>query len=131
MAKPDYWIEYAQTWRYAPMAYWVHVEQDGQPWPAAEEFLPPAPAPVPHKGYRILCIDFEGVTLRFSSEPQLVECIAVLDQTPLPTTRRLSEARRSGAGPNGHWLSRLPAKLKSPRARARLVALLRQIPLTP
>lgn len=30
-------------------------------------------------------------------------------------------------GPNGHWLSRLPAALKSPRVRARLVLALRGI----
>jgi len=36
---------------------------------------------------------------------------------------------RASVGPNGHWLSRLPAALKSPRTRMRLVEELRNIRL--
>jgi hypothetical protein len=127
MSKSIYWVEYAETWRRAPLAYWVHIEQDGQPWFKAERFLPPAPDPVPHKGFPVLCVEFEGLVLRFSSEPQLLECVRVLEQTPLPTSRRLSAARGGTYGPNGHWLSRLPAAVKSPRTRARLVDMLKQV----
>lgn len=41
----------------------------------------------------------------------------VLAMNPLPTTRRLSALYGSGYGPNSHWLSRLPASVKNPKAR--------------
>jgi len=47
---------------------------------------------------------------------------------PLPTTRRLSALRGEALGPNSHWLSRLPASIKSPKARVRLVKVLKQCP---
>lgn len=75
----------------------------------------------------MLCVECEGVVLRFSSRTQLEECLRVLSLKPLPTSRRLSAARGSGAGPNGHWLSRLPAHLKSPRARVKVVNALTQV----
>jgi hypothetical protein len=112
MSKPSYWVEYAESWRDSPLAYWVHVEQDGEPWFMAKRYTPPAPVAVPHKGFPVLCVEFERSVLRFSSEAQLLECIRVLQQTPLPTTKRLSAARGSGYGPNRHWLSRLPATVK-------------------
>jgi hypothetical protein len=81
--------------------------------------------------------------LAFSAPAQLDEAVRVLSMTPLPTTRRLSQARQAlspGAaatpratrerarvahGPNSHWLSRLPAALKSTKGRLRVVAALR------
>jgi hypothetical protein len=126
MGKTYYWVEYAETWRNAPLAYWVHIEQDGEMWPGSRQFLPPAPIPIPHKGYPVLCIEFEDTVLRFTSEPQMREFVRVLEQVPLPTTRRLSLERCNNYGPNSHWLSRLPAKLKSPKVRARLVEMMRE-----
>lgn len=125
MPRADYWIEFHPTWRHAPMAYWVHVEQDGLPWSAAGHYEPPAPSPVPHKGYAVLCVPFGETVLRFSSSAQLLECIRVLSLKPLPTSRQLSNQRATSYGPNGHWLSRLPARLKSPKNRHKLVAALR------
>lgn len=125
MRPPKQWIEYVDDWRNAPMAYWVHVEQDGAHWRAATRYVPPAPSPVPHKGFRLLCVEIGDTVLHFSSEAQLAECIGVLSMKPLPTTRALSARRGTSLGPNGHWLSRLPAKLKSPRMRERVVAKLR------
>jgi hypothetical protein len=42
----------------------------------------------------------------------------------------LSSQRGLPVGPNGHWLSRLPATLKSPRNRMRLVESLKAIRAT-
>ncbi len=122
MATYKHWLEYIDDWRDAPMAYWVHVpEGNVTSWRDAEAYNPPAPHRVPNKGYPVTCIEFDGIVLQFSSEAQLSDCIRVLSLKPLPTAKRLSAIRGSGAGPNGHWLSRLPAKLKSPKVRERLV----------
>jgi hypothetical protein len=127
MAAQKHWTEYTDDWRRLPMAYWVHVAQGPGPWNDAQHYDPEAPPRLPHKGYAVVCVQFEEVVLRFSSEAQLRECIRVLSIKPLPTTRRLSIMRGTSVGPNTHWLSRLPAKLKSPRKRARLVEVLQEV----
>jgi hypothetical protein len=127
MASSGHWIEYVDDWRDVPMAYWVHIEQGEAPWRNAEKYKPAAPPPIPHKGYPVVCVPFEDSILRFSSEAQLRECIRVLAMVTLPTSRKLSLARGADAGPNSHWLSRLPAKLKSPGKRARLVRVQSQV----
>ncbi|TFW20058.1 hypothetical protein E4L96_10820 [Massilia arenosa] len=127
MPRTEYWTEFHSTWRHAPLAYWVHVEQDGQHWSVAERYEPPAPLPIPHKGYAVLCVPFDEIVLQFSSSEQLLECIRVLSLTPLPTSRQLSNRRGTSNGPNGHWLSRLPARVKSPKNREKLVAALRGV----
>ncbi|GGY19962.1 hypothetical protein GCM10007386_56440 [Pseudoduganella dura] len=91
------------------------------------QFIPAAPAPVPHKGFVFLHVDVAGVDLQFSSLAQLDHFIEVMEAKPLPTTRRLSGKRDSSAGPNSHWLSRLPAHLKAPKERAKLVSQLRAV----
>ena len=121
MRAPKHWVEYVEDWRSLPMAYWVHIEQGGGQWRTSEQYDPPAPKAVAHKGYPVLCIEFEDVVLRFSSQEQISEFVRVLSLKPLPTTRRLSEMRGADAGPNGHWLSRLPASLKAPKKRSRVV----------
>jgi hypothetical protein len=120
-----HWFEYAEDWRGYPGAYWAHKNKNGAFWIYATEFDPPAPRPVPHKGYLVLCVETNGFVFRFSSPEQLADCLRVLAMKPLPTTRRLSALYGSGHGPNSHWLSRLPAKVKSPKARVAAVAALR------
>lgn len=114
---------FEKDWRYAPLAYWVHCPRPD----SATAFDPPAPSPVPHRGYLFLRIEFERHELIFSSPAQLDHCIEVLAAKALPTTWQLSQRRGTTRGPNGHWLSRLPAALKSPRARHRLVRALRSV----
>ena len=121
MTVPRHWTEHVANWRDEPMAYWVHVEQDGLPWREALSFDPPAPSPEGRKGFPVLCVELAGVIFRFSSQEQLAECVRVLALKPLPTTRSLSAVRGSGAGPNSHWLSRLPGRVKSPKVRAQVV----------
>jgi hypothetical protein len=82
---------------------------------------------VPHKGFLFLHIDVADVDLQFSSLAQLDHFIEVMETKPLPTSRQLSRKRASLAGPNSHWLSRLPATLKAPRERERLVSKLRAV----
>jgi hypothetical protein len=104
-------------WRSAPGAFWVHIPVEGHP----EEFAPPAPLAILHKGFVMLHVEFEASELWFSSLAQLEHYIDVLSKSPLPTSRQLSAASGRKTGPNQHWLSRLPAKLKSPRTRPSLV----------
>jgi hypothetical protein len=114
---------YEKDWRTAPVANWIHVPVPDAP----SHYEPPAPLLTPHKGYRFLRVQYGEHELQFSSPPQLSHFIEVLEKKPLPTTRQLSAKRGSSIGPNGHWLSRLPASLKSPRNRAKLVQALRVI----
>ena len=116
-------FSYQPDWRTAPVAFWAHREVDG----SHTLFDPPAPAAVPHRGFLFLHVEFDGVELRFSAPAQLDHFIDVLSRKPLPTSRRLSSQRGPAVGPNGHWLSRLPTPLKSPRGRTRLVESLKAI----
>lgn len=103
------------------MAYWIHVQKSGESWYRATEFDPPAPEPEGRLGYRVLCVESCGMTFWFTSKEQLAACIKTLSTKPLPSTWRLARLR-GGAGPNGHWLSRLPASVKSSKGRQRVVA---------
>ncbi|GAA6140650.1 hypothetical protein NBRC116584_04680 [Hydrogenophaga sp. 5NK40-0174] len=103
-------------WRTAPQAFWVHV-----PVPGTSGLCEaPAPNRVPRKGYLVLHVQFDEYELQFSDPAQLDHFIEVLSSKPLPTSRQLSSRRGLPVGPNGHWLSRLPAKLKAPRKRLQL-----------
>ena len=103
------------------MAYWVHVQKGKDPWYRATEFDPPAPEMEGKLGYPVLCVESCGMTFRFTSREQLDACINTLSTKPLPSSRRLA-LLRGGAGPNSHWLSRLPANVKSPKGRQQAVA---------
>jgi hypothetical protein len=120
-----HWIEYVPDWRDEPMAYWVHIERAPVAWKEATVFDPAAPIAIPHHGYPVLCVETVGTEFRFSSPAQLVECVRVLSLTPLPTSSCLSSLRPGdnarSLGPNRHWLSRLPAQVKSSKGRARVV----------
>jgi hypothetical protein len=110
-------------WRTAPLAFWVHVPVAG----SNTECAPSAPVEVLHKGFMILHVDAADVDLQFSSLAQLDHFIEVMEAKPLPTSRQLSKKRESPVGPNSHWLSRLPAKLKAPKERTKLVSRLRAV----
>nr|AAK28600.1 hypothetical protein [uncultured bacterium] len=71
-------------------------------------------------GYPVLCIESCGMIFQFTSREQLDTCIKTLSTRPLPSSRRLA-AIRGGAGPNAHWLSRLPANVKSPKGRQQAI----------
>lgn len=123
---PRHWVEFAEDWRYFPMAFWVHSGVKGASWNVAEEYEPPAPHPIPHRGYSIYCVEIGRHVLTFSSMQQLIHCIEVLGSNPMPRPGRLADLRGTSKGPNSHWLSRLPVELKSPRKRPRVVEALQQ-----
>ncbi|WP_299984848.1 hypothetical protein [uncultured Pontibacter sp.] len=120
-------ISYSDNWRSFPMAYWVHIEQDGVPWYAAQAFDPPAPQKNANGMYKIYHIEVDGFTFVFSSVEQLDHCIDILSMKLLPTTRALSEKRPGHMGPNSHWLSRLPAHVKPWSYRQKAVKYLSKI----
>ena len=121
--KARFRFSYEPDWRDAPLAFWVHVPVPDTP----SDFEPQAPNAIPHRGFPFLRFEFDQHELVFSSPAQLEHFIAVLNTQPLPTTRQLSAKRMTGVGPNGHWLSRLPAQIKAPKTRANLVAYLRWV----
>ena len=116
-------FSYEPDWRTAPLAFWVHVPRSDAPL----EYDPPAPEPVPHHGFRFLRFEFGEYELVFSTPAQLEHFITVMNKKPLPTSRQLSSKRGVAVGPNSHWLSRLPAELKSPAMRVKLVKHLRSV----
>jgi len=118
---PKFWTEYTDDWRSEPMAYWVHIPQDQTNWQVATTFIPAAPKPEGNKGFPVLCVEVANMVFRFSSRAQIEECIRILSTKPLPSTKRLSALRGTAAGPNSHWLSRLPASVKSPKGRLAVV----------
>lgn len=103
------------------MAFWVHIEKEGATWRDSLEYDPPEPKPEGKKGFRILCVEFFDMVFRFSSRAQIDECIRVLQTKPLISSTRLTVLRGSKAGPNNHWLSRLPAHVKTPKNRELVV----------
>lgn len=114
---------FEKDWRTAPLAFWVHIPVPG----TQVECDPPAPKEIPHKGFLFLRVQFEEHELQFSAPAQLDHFIQVLSAKQLPTSRQLSSRRGLPVGPNGHWLSRLPASLKSPRKRAKLVQVMEAV----
>lgn len=108
---------FEQNWLHFPLAPWVHVPVAGE----SDQFEPAAPRPISHKGYAVLRVEYGQHEFAFSSPEQLQHFIEILSKKPLPTSRQLSALRAQNVGPNGHWLSRLPAELKSPAARNLLV----------
>ena len=108
----------------SPVSFWVHRHIDGGSWSDATTYDPPLPNPVPGKGWARIEVEFDGLLLEFASPEEVAHVIDILSMNPLPNTRRLSEERSTSAGPNSHWLSRLPAKSKSLKFRQRLVRFL-------
>lgn len=120
------WIEFGPKWTPGPLSYWVHRETDGKEWSIAQRFQPPLPQPVAGRGYPSYHVEFNGVEFRFASLDELQAAIDILGQKLLPTTIRLARDRGGDAGPNEHWLSRLPAKAKPWRYRGKAVKYLRE-----
>ena len=90
---PRSWIEHTNNWKSAPLAFWVHIEENNEPWGRATGFDPPAPEIDGKLGYPVLCVESNGMTFRFTSREQLDACIKTLSMKPLPSTRRLAALR--------------------------------------
>ncbi len=122
-----YWFDFTKDWRSSPMAYWVHLEPEGESWLDASTYSPEEPKYIPHKGYAVLFVEIGPDVLQFSSAPQVRIFLETLSSVPLPSSRRLSSLRKGSAGPNSHWLSRLPAAIKGSKGRRKAIAALRMI----
>lgn len=122
-----FWKEESENWRNSPVAYWVHIEQDGNPFYKSQEFDPPAPKKNLNGLYNIYNVEFNGYVFNFSSIHQYRHFIDIISQKILPRSIDLSKQRTGNYGPNGHWLSRLPAKTKSWKYRSALVEYLLKI----
>lgn len=122
-----FWIEYQTTEPVLPMTFWVHRATDGeQIWRVAEGFSPPRQEPIPGRGYPVFHVEFDGFTFVFASIEEIEECVATLSQKLLPRSLDLSRKREVASGPNSHWLSKLPSKVKSWRYREKAVPVLLQ-----
>lgn len=122
-----YRITFTDSFEPSPMSFWVHRNVNGDCWHDADEFEPPLPKPIPGRGYSRLHVECDGISLEFASLHELDQMVAVLSMNPLPSTRSLARQRHTSAGPNSHWLSRLPGRAKSLRFRRKLVGFLQQI----
>jgi hypothetical protein len=112
------WIEFTATWRHSPMTFWVHRASDGVPSYRARRFDPPAPRPVPGRGYPYFFVELDGFTFEFASLDEIDFCMARLGERHLRDTQ--SETRGvSGAG--SYWQNKLPKTVLSWRYRRKAV----------
>lgn len=107
------------------MTYWVHVPADGRAWTDAQVFDPPAPRPVPGRGFPVFIVEFDRALLRFSSLAELRVCLHTLSQRVLPSNLRLTRKRGTGYGPSNHWLNRLPLRAMTWPYRQKVVKYLK------
>ena len=117
-------IEYRDEFKGTPVSFWVHKNLDDMVWTQANRFDPPLPAPVADKGYRYLVVDALGTELEFASVEEAEHVLSVLSQKNMPSTTQLSRERTASYGPNRHWLSRFPCKLKPWSKRQKLIPLI-------
>ena len=121
-----HWINYQDSQPLLPMTCWVHrVAANGQGWYEATEFEPPREPRVVGKGYPVFHIEVDGFTFQFSSRAEIEECMRVLEQRHMPRSLDLANARDGAIGLNKHWLSRLPAHVKSWKYRQKATAYFR------
>lgn len=75
----------------------------------------------------LLTVQFDRLELRFATPEELDQFLRVMSQNPLPSGRSLVPDQAVGR-PNGHWLSRLPARAKPWKFRQRLCRHLQMLP---
>ena len=121
------WVEFNPHRIWAPMTYWVHRRIQDETGEGPDTAEPPWQAPVPGKGFPLFQVEIDGFTFRFSSLAELDVCVETLSRRHLPSTIDLSRQHGEGKGPNGHWLSRLPAKVKAWRYREKAVQYLQRV----
>lgn len=107
------------------MGVWVHRPSgDFDSFVAAlaadAEFDPPLPRRHP-QGYPLFRVEVDGFVFEFASLAEMRTCIAAFEARILPRTRA-----DDGRWSNRHWVSRLPARVKSWRYRAKAAAYLRR-----
>jgi hypothetical protein len=122
-------ISYHTSRKFSPISYWVHegIGENVNPYMECEEFVPPFPYKLMNQGFQYLQVTFQGNELGFASMLEVDHFREILMQKNLPTTKSLSVIRGTGYGPNNHWLSRLPANLKSWVKREKLIAAINKV----
>lgn len=121
-----HWIEFQDTQPYCPMTSWVHRSVDGKAWFEARAFDPPRQTAVTGMGYPVFKVELDAFTFEFSSIAEINVCIETLAKRVLPRPIDLCRDLGTSSGPNSHWLSRLPAGVKSWKYRQKAVAYLRK-----
>ena len=121
---PRWKIEYTKEFYPSPLSFWVHKALEDKSWFHATKYNPALPKAIPCKGYPVLFVDVSGVELWFSSVQEVEHFLAVISQKNLPSSRQLSQKQDQIDGPNRHWLSRLPGKLKSWKKREKLIPII-------
>ncbi|MEM9219905.1 MAG: hypothetical protein AAGD25_36955 [Cyanobacteria bacterium P01_F01_bin.150] len=117
-------IEYHPEFMATPLSFWVHRNIDSSVWYYATEFEPPLPKAIPRKGYPRLIVNVLGIELEFASVAEVEHFVAVISQKNMPTTQQLSRQRTENYGPNRHWLSRLPSRIKPWSKRQQIIPVL-------
>lgn len=122
-------FKYQKTRKFTPLSYWVHkgVNEQENGWTWCKDFTPSFPKRHPVKGYPYLTVTVHATVLEFASMKELDHFVDVLSRKNLPTTIFLSKQRGSSAGPNRHWLSRLPSKLKPWSKREKIISVLSKV----
>lgn len=118
-----HWIEYQEQRPECPMTFWVHRRSQADP----ETSDPPRQPVIPGRGYPVFKIELDGFTFEFASLAEIHACIDTFEKKLLPRTLDLSRKHGSGAGPNSHWLSRLPKEVKSWKYREKAVAYFQRV----
>lgn len=114
-------IEYRPKYTETPLSFWVHKHVDHEIWSCAKEFEPPLTKAIPCKGYPLLIVSALGIELEFASVAEVEHFLAVISEKNMPTTQQLSRQRADNYGPNRHWLSRLPSRLKPWSKREQII----------
>ena len=65
----------------------------------------------------MLSVTFDDFSLHFASAQELHHFMLVISRNPMPTTKELCKARGVDSLSDQHWLNRLPATVKSDKAR--------------
>ena len=119
-------ITYSESYRRTPVTFWVHKLVVSDSEFSIKNYEPPLSEIIGGKGYPLVRVKYMGVELLFSSIEEISHVQDVLSMRNMPTSMALSQKWGSGVGPNQHWLSRLPAKLKPWRKREPLLPLLNE-----
>ncbi len=114
-------IIYNLEYQPSPLSFWVHVGCDNEIWINETQYEPVLPKAIFAKGFPVLVVDALGHELQFNSIQEVEHFLEVVKQKHMPTSTQLASKKIKSKGPNSHWLSRLPAKLKSWRNRQKYI----------
>ncbi len=115
-------LHYSGTFPYTPVSGWTrrqfgYFKSPRGRFPRQEDWVP-NPFFTSRKRWCALEVHLDGITLWFATPEELDHVRGVLAGKVLQSTRVPGDSRRVGR-PNRHWLSRLPAKAKTPKFRHR------------